>query len=495
MGGGGPALPSPAVVGGYLTGKKLIYPLSLVISLFFLWGFSYGLLDVLNKHFQNVLKVSKLESTGLQVMYFGGGYLIFSPIAAEVLQRKGYKITILMGLTLYSLGAIMFWPTAHFSNPSNEKAAFGGFLACTLVIACGLATLETAANSYAVVIGAPETASARLQFCQSWNGVASFIGPLIASKAFFSGQNKDDLTNVQYVYLAVSCAGLAVAALFFFSKLPEVNASSAGRSASVVAENHEELGVDQYGFIINDKPLRKEYNMIFGFIAQFCYVGAQVALGAFFINYATDNAGYLEEQASQMLSYALITFTVGRFIATGLATIFESNFLMVIYSSCAIALTAYVSSAHGLSGVAVLIVIFFFMAPMYPTIFTLGTANLGKNTRRGAGILVMGVSGGAVFPPIQGAVADSANTRISFLVPMVGFIVVLGYVSVHWVQHGMFIFRKKAPQVIAAEMLGGAVGGVVETRHYDEKRLSITNEAVPRGRVNSITGGTTVLPK
>jgi len=324
MGGGGPALPSPAVVGGYLTGKKLIYPLSLVISLFFLWGFSYGLLDVLNKHFQNVLKVSKLESTGLQVMYFGGGYLIFSPIAAEVLQRKGYKITILMGLTLYSLGAIMFWPTAHFSNPSNEKAAFGGFLACTLVIACGLATLETAANSYAVVIGAPETASARLQFCQSWNGVASFIGPLIASKAFFSGQNKDDLTNVQYVYLAVSCAGLAVAALFFFSKLPEVNASSAGRSASVVAENHEELGVDQYGFIINDKPLRKEYNMIFGFIAQFCYVGAQVALGAFFINYATDNAGYLEEQASQMLSYALITFTVGRFIATGLATIFES---------------------------------------------------------------------------------------------------------------------------------------------------------------------------
>jgi len=168
---------------------------------------------------------------------------------------------------------------------------------------------------------------------------------------------------------------------------------------------------------------------------------------------------------------------------------------MVIYSSCAIALTAYVSSAHGLSGVAVLIVIFFFMAPMYPTIFTLGTANLGKNTRRGAGILVMGVSGGAVFPPIQGAVADSANTRISFLVPMVGFIVVLGYVSVHWVQHGMFIFRKKAPQVIAAEMLGGAVGGVVETRHYDEKRLSITNEAVPRGRVNSITGGTTVLPK
>jgi FHS family L-fucose permease-like MFS transporter len=193
MAGGGIPTDAPNVAGGYLTGKKLILPLSLVISLFFLWGFSYGLLDVLNKHFQTVLGVTRLESTGLQVMYFGGGYLCFSPVAAEVLKRRGYKTTILMGLTLYSLGAIFFWPVAHFSTPQNEKAAFGGFLACTFVIACGLATLETSANSYAVVIGHPATASARLQFCQSWNGVASFIGPLIASKAFFSGENANSL--------------------------------------------------------------------------------------------------------------------------------------------------------------------------------------------------------------------------------------------------------------------------------------------------------------
>tara|TARA_R110002003_G_scaffold1193_1_gene22730 strand:- start:1127 stop:1888 length:762 start_codon:yes stop_codon:yes gene_type:complete len=193
MAGGGIPTDAPGVAGGYLAGKQLIFPLSLVISLFFLWGFSYGLLDVLNKHFQTVLGVTRLESTGLQVMYFGGGYLCFSPIAAEVLKRKGYKVTILMGLTLYSLGAIFFWPVAHFSTPQNEKAAFGGFLACTFVIACGLATLETSANSYAVVIGHPATASARLQFCQSWNGVASFIGPLIASKAFFSGENANSL--------------------------------------------------------------------------------------------------------------------------------------------------------------------------------------------------------------------------------------------------------------------------------------------------------------
>ena len=142
-----------------------------------------------------------------------------------------------------------------------------------------------------------------------------------------------------------------------------------------------------------------------------------------------------------MLSYALITFTVGRFIATGLATVFESNFIMVVYACCAIALTAYVAAGRGTTAVAVLIVVFFFEAPMYPTIFTLGTANLGANTRRGAGILVMGVSGGAVFPPIQGAIADAASTRISYVVPLCGFVVVLTYVAVHWARHGFHILR------------------------------------------------------
>lgn len=174
-----------------------------------------------------------------------------------------------MGLTLYSLGAVFFWPVAHFSTPDNRLGSFGGFLACTLVIACGLATLETAANSYAVVIGDPATASARLQFCQSWNGVASFIGPLIASKAFFSGSGAGSLVNVQYVYLAVACAGVAVGVMFFFAKLPEVE-EAAVRRGSIVTETTLELGVDQYGNVIGDGPIYKQYNMIFGFCAQFC---------------------------------------------------------------------------------------------------------------------------------------------------------------------------------------------------------------------------------
>ena len=144
-----------------------------------------------------------------------------------------------MGLSLYSLGAIFFWPVAHFSSANNKLGSFGGFLVCTLVIACGLATLETSANSYAVVIGDPATASPRLQFCQSWNGVASFVGPLIASKAFFSGANNDNLTNVQYVYLAVACAGVAVGVVFFFAKLPEIEETAVRRGSIATEETLE----------------------------------------------------------------------------------------------------------------------------------------------------------------------------------------------------------------------------------------------------------------
>ncbi|KAL2354938.1 major facilitator superfamily domain-containing protein [Cryomyces antarcticus] len=463
---GGIPIATHSVEGGFLTGRKLIYPLALVISLFFLWGFSYGLLDVLNKHFQTVLGVTKLESTGLQVVYFGGGYLVFSPVAAEVMKRKGYKITILMGLTLYSLGAVMFWPTAHFSKPGNEKASFGGFIVCTWVIACGLATLETAANSYAVVIGDPHTASARLQFCQSWNGVASFIGPLIAAKFFFSGTNANNLVNVQFVYLAVACAGVAIAVLFIFSKLPEVSEKMLNSSTT-----EENFAIDEFGNEIGSRPLYKQYNMIFGFIAQFCYVGAQVTVASFFINYATDNAPFTSAEASNMLSYALITFTVGRFFATALATIFEADFLLMVYAVIAIAFNAYICAGHGKAAVGILIALFFFEAPMYPTLFTLGTANLGRHTRRGAGILVMGVSGGAVFPPIQGAIADKANTRISYVVPLVGFVYVLGYVTMHWIRHGFHVMRVKGTIDPVRSASVGVIGGATANVHYDADKL------------------------
>jgi MFS transporter, FHS family, L-fucose permease len=297
-------------------------------------------------------------------------YFFFSPIAAEVLKRRGYKTTILMGLTLYSLGAVFFWPVAHFSTPQNKLASYGGFLVCTFVIACGLSTLETSANSYAVIIGDPASASIRLQFCQSWNGVASFVGPLIASKFFFTGTNATNLTNVQYVYLAVACLGVAVAVLFIFTRLPEVSEQTLADNANI-----EITAVDEEGNQIGQASLWKQYNMFFAFGAQFAYVGAQVTIGAFFINYVVENGGYDKPTASNFLSYALIIFTVGRFVAVCIAFFLAPSFIMCVYSALAIAFTAASSAVKGSGGVGVLMATYFLMAPMYPTIFTLGTAS------------------------------------------------------------------------------------------------------------------------
>jgi FHS family L-fucose permease-like MFS transporter len=308
-----------------------------------------------------------------------------------------------------------------------------------------------------VVIGKPESASARLQFCQSWNGVASFIGPLIASKYFFQGENQNSLTNVQFVYLAVACAGAAVGVLFFFARLPEVS------EAVIEDDGHGSAALGSFW---------KQYNMWFAFGAQLCYVGSQVTIATFFINYAHENGGISTSKASTMLSYALITFTVGRFVATGLAMIFTPEFIMVVYSCCAIALTGYVSAGHGAASVGVLIAIFFFEAPMYPTIFAMGTRNLGRHTRRAAGVLVMGVSGGAIFPPIQGAIADAKGTRISYLVPMIGFVYVLGYVTVSWIRGGMGVMRPKESQsdVLEAAADKEKSGAIIE--EHEKKNSS-----------------------
>jgi FHS family L-fucose permease-like MFS transporter len=210
----------------------------------------------------------------------------------------------------------------------------------------------------------------RLQFCQSWNGVASFVGPLIASKFFFTGENANNLVNVQYVYLAVACLGVAVMVLFIFTKLPEVSEETLAENSAI--EIH---AVDEMGNPIGAGSIWKQYNLFFAFGAQFAYVGAQVTIGAFFINYVVENGGYSKPAASNILSYALIIFTVGRFIAVAIAFFLAPAFIMMVYSALAIALTAASAALHGSGGVGTLMVVYFLMAPMYPTIFTLGTAS------------------------------------------------------------------------------------------------------------------------
>lgn len=429
-----------------------VWAFILVTSLFFLWGFAYGLLDVLNKHFQNVLHISRTQSTGLQAAYFGIGYFCFSPVAGEVLRRRGYKFTIIMGLCLYSLGAILFWPVAKSAMTSpNKGAVFAGFVVCTGVTACGLATLEVSANSYVSVMPPVSISSLRLQFSQSFNGVASFTGPLIASKYFFSDEHSQDLSSVQWVYLAVAAMGVAVAVAFFFTKLPEVSE----------AELEELIGHD--GAAVPQKPLWKETRCITGAIAQFMYVGAQVSIGAFFLFY-TEASGIDDSRGAQLLSYALILFTVGRFVVTGLLSVFTAPAILFFFAIVCSLLVVLIGTLKGMAGVACIMVIMFFescelkvkvakiimifafpyfirpeslTAGMYPCIFSLATSGLGANTRRGSALVVMGVCGGAVFPPMQGAISDAFhNVRVSFFIVLPCFVYITLWSAYTWVLDG-----------------------------------------------------------
>ncbi|ORY34301.1 major facilitator superfamily domain-containing protein [Naematelia encephala] len=436
--------------------REYLWAFMLVTSLFFLWGFAYGLLDVLNKHFQNTLGITKLQSTGLQVAYFGIGYFAYSPLAGEIMKRRGYKFTIIMGLGLYSLGAILFWPVAKFSvNTTNPHGIFGGFVVCTAVIACGLATLEVAANSYVSVMPPHQVANFRLQFSQSFNGVASFSGPLIASKYFFSDGNSNNLTNVQWVYLAVSGMGLLVATAFIFSKLPEVSEEALQAEAEALADAQ---GHDTQA----SKPFYRQYRAITGFVAQFLYVGAQVTIGSFFLNYSHENAGIADSRGSQLLSYGLITFTVARFIGTALLSVIAAPVILAVYAFACIILALMIGSLHGMSGVICLIIIMFFESIMYPVIFVLGTTGMGRHTRRAASLLVMGVSGGAVFPPIQGAIADKFDTRTSYYLVVPCFVYICGWAIYIWNKDGR---RWTAGGGEIEREVEAASGGVIPPAH------------------------------
>ncbi|KAF8556322.1 MFS general substrate transporter [Imleria badia] len=398
--------PPEGTTGSQLSRRQWAYAFALVTTLFFTWGFAYGLLDVLNAHFQTVFGITKLQSTMLQLAYFGA-YFVWAPFAGYFMRRVGYKKGIHIGLTLYSLGAVFFWPSAKF-----EK--YGGFVGSTFVIGCGLATLEVAANSYISVLGTPQFAAARLNFSQGFQGVASFSGPLIAARWFFTGQNATSLGTVQWVYLAVACLGVFLNVLFYFATLPEI-------TEDALAEEIQGAGLQD-----DQGPFWKQYRCIFGFVAQTAYCGAQIGVAAFAVNFFVDQGvGIDQSKASDLFSFCQITFTFGRFLGVVILNFVDPAFLLATYGFFCSLFCLLVSQLPGYGGVGCMFGLFFFESICYPCIFTLGTKNLGRHTKRGSGLI--GVGGGAWYPSAQGALADLAYTRRSYLVPMSGYIAMMLY--------------------------------------------------------------------
>jgi len=378
--------------------SNYLFPLILVTSLFFLWGLAYGLLDVLNKHFQEMLDITKARSTLLQAAYFGAYFLVAYP-AGLFMNRFGYKKGILMGLMLYAIGALLFYPSAR-------RLSFNFFLVSLFIIAAGLACLETAANPYITVLGNPATSEFRLNLSQSFNGVGSFLGPVIGANLFFSGNSKD-LASVQYVYLFIGAIVLFMFGLFLKTPLPEIEEDA-------LASDPRQI----------KKPLFRHSNFKWAIVAQFFYVGAQVGIAALFINYCREAVSSISNvQASYLLSLCLLLFTIGRFAGTALMKKIAPHRLLLIYAIINFLLCLIVVGVKGWVSVYSLVTIFFFMSIMFPTIFALGVKDLGHHTKKGSSFIIMAIAGGALMPYLMGLLAES-STAHAYIIPMFCFLIV-----------------------------------------------------------------------
>lgn len=388
------------------TASHTRFGFALVTSLFFLWGFAYGLLDSLNKHFQDVFQITKLRSAWLQAAYFGGYFLMALP-AGLIMKSLGYKRGILIGLSLYALGAFFFYP-------SSQWHSFNAFLIALFILACGLCCLETAANPYVTVLGPRHQAAFRINLAQSFNGVGSFLGPFLASQLFFKHtEHNVSLQTVQYTYLGIAVLVVLIACLFYFTPLPEIN-----EEAQLQQEAH-----------IHSRPLFQNRHFVLGVMAQFFYVAAQVGVAAFFINYVIENwQKATPSLAAILLGVSLILFTLGRFIGTLLMKWIAAEKLLACYAVVNVLLCVMVIFFHGEISVMALMAIFFFESIMFPTIFALGVRNLGQHTRQGGSFIIMSIVGGALSPLLMGWIADQQHsTAQAFIVPLICFLVVAYY--------------------------------------------------------------------
>lgn len=423
-------------------GTRYLVPFLLVTSLFFLWGFAHSLLDVLNKHFQTILGVSKAQSGLVQAVVYGGYFIMAIP-AGIFMKHYGYKNGILLGLFLYATGALLFYPATQIQE-------FWAFLTALFIIALGLTCLETAANPYTTVLGPPDRAAQRINLSQSFNGLGWVIGPMVGSLILFATASGDNIfASLAIPYIGIGLIVLMVAFFFLITKLPDID--------EAVLQHSENSQAEESSAGVAYRSLLHYPNFVFAVIAQFFYVAAQTGINSFFINYVTDifhsvdnqkvagasmltdiiqwtgkiNPGISGQEnlfnttAGFMLSFSFGLFMLGRFTGSLLLTWFKPNRLLLVYSMACVVLTILVITGAGIFGIISLSMIYFFMSIMFPTIFALGLKGLGSHTRRASSFIVMAIVGGAIFTPLMGYIADQFSMNIGFTVPLICFLAVL----------------------------------------------------------------------
>jgi FHS family L-fucose permease-like MFS transporter len=388
------------------TERKYLLVLIFVTSLFLMWGVSMTLGDVLNRHFQNVLHITKARSAYVQLSIFGAYFVMGIP-AGLFMKRFGYKNGVLLGLLLYSAGAFVFIPAANAES-------FTLFRIALFILACGMATLETVAHPFVASLGDQRTSDQRINFSQAFNGLGGVIGPIVGSYFIF-GQEQD-LVSVKQLYIVIGSVIALVAVAFTFVKVP------------VLTDPHV-VSTDSYGSEAIDhvdKKLFQHKHFVFAAIAQLFNVAAQGGTWAFFINYGHDIMHFSDGKASNFFSLSMVMMIIGRFAGTFLMRYIAPNKLLATFALCNIVMCVIVAQGFGWVSFVALLFINFFFSIMFPTIFSLGLKNMGRQTQQASSFIVMGVVGGGVFPLLMGLIANH-NVATAYYLPIICYAVIFAF--------------------------------------------------------------------
>jgi len=395
--------------------------LTIVTTLFFMWGFLTSLNDILVPHLKSIFELSYARVMLIQFAFFSA-YFLFSVPWSKVVNRIGYQSSMVVGLLTMAVGAFLFLPAA-------SAASYPLFLSALVILAAGITGLQVAANPYVVVLGNPETASSRLDLTQAFNSLGTTIAPklgglLILSAAPFALERLQQLApqalhvyrveqaaSVKMPYTVIGVALVLLAVLIGSFKLPKIE-TAAYRPGEKVKDS-----------------IWRHPNLLFGAIGIFTYVGAEVSIGSFLVNYfgLPEIAGLSAKTAAGFVSFYWGCAMIGRFLGAGLLRRFKPGSLLAL---CAIFAGVLVTASMLLGGhtaMWTILAVGLFNSIMFPTIFSLGVAELGPLTGNGSGVLNMAIVGGAILPVIQGSIADHVGLHHAFVLPVICYLYILFY--------------------------------------------------------------------
>ena len=389
----------------HVTNRESIFPIAMVTVLFFIWGFEYGLLDVLNQQFQRVAHMSPTQGTGIHSAYFTGYF--FGPLLVGrlVLKHWGFKACYTVGLSIYACGTLIFWPAAVLTS-------FPAFVITNFIVAFGLSILEVSANPFIALCGPAEYGEMRLNLSQGVQAIGSVVAPLIANRAFFrKNLHVPSLVNTQWAYLGISLFTFLLAVAYYYLPLPEATDEELEDAAERIdGANNAKIG--NVGIIW--------ITLAFGVFSQFCYVGVQEVNGTSFSTYI-GAIGPTYESPSNNMAIAHTAFAVSRFLAAGLGFWIKPRMLLLFFYLGAIVFQVLAMNYTKGTGTAMIIMVFFFEGPLFSLIFAQSLRGMGRHTKLASVFLTSAVSGGAVFAPISNQIQDNGRVMYSLVVGVAVF--------------------------------------------------------------------------